>query len=156
MLRKRASTSGRIAAESREPGTSRKTLLQLKAAANQRVHVKEWSVSFDGTSNTAEPIEVEIVRQESDGTMTAFNPQKMNDSDDETLQTQAQHTATVEPDGSSAAEDEIMGEHVHPQGGYTWQAPFGGDIVIPGGGWLGLVVTAAAAVDAKARFVFEE
>ena len=44
-------------------GTSQKTLLQIVAATNHRVLVKEWSISFKGVSNTAAPIEVELLRQ---------------------------------------------------------------------------------------------
>jgi hypothetical protein len=49
-----------------------------------------------------------------------------------------------------------MGEEVHPQCGYTWQAPFGGELVIKGGDRLGISVTAGADVNAKARMIFEE
>jgi len=132
--------------------TSKRTLLQLIAAANHRVLVKEISISFDGTSNTAAPILVQVATQSTSGTVTGLTPQKMNPDDTETLQTTAGHTATVEP----AETAEIMGENVHPQGGYTWQAPFGGEIVVPGGGRLGVAVTAGAAVNAKARMIFEE
>jgi hypothetical protein len=133
-------------------GTAKKTLLQVAAASNHRALVKEISVSFKGTANTAAPILVQVLRQTTAGTMTALTPQKMNESDDETLQTTAQHSATVEPDGAS----EVMGEEVHPQGGYTWQAPFGGEIAIRGGDRLGIAVTAGADVNAKARMIFEE
>lgn len=135
-----------------DTGTSKKTLLQIVAATNQRVLVREISVSFDGTSNTAAPILVQVLRQTTAGTMSALTLQKMNPDDGETLQTTGQHTATAEPTGT----DEVLGESVHPQGGYTWQAPFGGEIHVPGGGRLGLAVTAGAAVNAKARMIFEE
>lgn len=133
-------------------GTSRKTLLQLVAAANHRMMVKEFSISFDGTSNTAAPIEVELLRQSDAGTMSSLTLHKWDADDDETLQTTAQHTATAEPTGT----DCIMSEQVHPQGGYTWQAPFGGEIIINGGDRLGLAVTAGADVNAIVRMVFEE
>jgi len=133
-------------------GTAKKTLLQLLAPANQRLKVKEISVSFDGISNTDEPVNVQILRQTTAGTMTALTPQKLNESDGETLQGTAQHTATAEPTGTS----EVMGEQVHPQGGFTWQAPFGGEIVIKGGDRLGIAVTAGVTVNAKARMIYEE
>ena len=133
-------------------GTAKKTLLQLIAAANQRVKVKEISVSFKGTSSTAAPILVQVLRQSDAGTVSSLTPQKMNEADDETLQTTAGHTATVEPTGTT----EILGEEVHPQGGYTWQAPFGGEVIVKGGARLGIAVTAGADVSAKARVVFEE
>jgi hypothetical protein len=133
-------------------GTSKKTLLQLVAAANHRVKVKEISISFDGTSNTAAPILVQALRQSDAGTMSALTLVKWDADDDETLQTTAQHTATAEPTGTT----EVLGEQVHPQGGYTWQAPFGGEIVINGGDRLGIAVTAGADVNAKVRAICEE
>jgi len=133
-------------------GTNKKTLLQLIAAANHRVVVTEVSIGFDGTSNTAQPILVQLLRQTDAGTVTGLTCQKIDETDDETLQTTAGHTATAEPTGTT----EIMGEDVHPQGGYTWQARPGDEIIIKGGGRLGLAVTAAAGVNAKVRMRFEE
>ena len=133
-------------------GTSLITLMQLLAATNQRVKVKEISVSFNGVSNTGVPILVEVLRQTSAGTMSALTLVKENSSDSETLQTTAQYNATVEPSASSI----VMTEQVHPQGGFLWQAPFGGEIIVPGAGRLGLRVTAGVSVSAMARMVFEE
>jgi len=133
-------------------GTSVITLLQLLAATNQRVKVKEISISFQGISNTAMPIQVDVLRQATAGTMSALTPVKENASDQETLQTTAQYLATVEPTPGNI----VMTENVHPQGGYTWQAPFGGEIIVQGGTRLGLRVTAGASTTAVARMVFEE
>ncbi len=49
-----------------------------------------------------------------------------------------------------------MSEHVHPQQGYTWQAPFGRQIAIGGGDRLGVRVTAPVSVNAIVRFAGEE
>jgi len=133
-------------------GTSKKTLVQIIAAANHRALVKEISISFDGVSNTAVPILVEVARQSDAGTMSVLTPAKLNVDDSETLQTTATHTASAEPTEA----DVVMAENVHPQGGYTWQAPFGGEIVISGGDRLGVAVTADAGVNAVARIAFEE
>lgn len=133
-------------------GTSKKTIFQLVAAANHRVKIKEISVSFKGTSGSSTPVLVQVLRQSTAGTMSALMPKKFNEADDETLQTTGQHTATVEPTGA----DEVMGEEIHPQGGWTWQAPFGGEIVVKGGDRLGIAVTAAESHTVKARAVFEE
>ena len=130
----------------------KKTLLQLVAAANHRVKVDEISISFKGVDNTADPVLVRIFRQSSAGTMSALTPKKLNEADDETLQTTAQEDASVEP----TTGDEIMGEEVHPQSGFLWQAPFGKEIIVKGGNRLAVVVTAAEAVDCKARMSFEE
>jgi len=133
-------------------GTALKTLLQLVAAANHRAKVKEISVSFKGVSGSGTPVLVQVARQTTAGTMSALTPKNFNDHDDETLQTTALHTATAEP----TLTDVVMSELVHPQGGFTWQAPFGGEIAVIGGSRLGIVVTAAEAVNAVARIVFEE
>lgn len=133
--------------------TSTITLLQIKAAANQRVVVSEVSVSFDGTSNTAAPIQVDLLRQSTAGTMTSLTPAKVNSSDSETVQTTAQHTATVEPTASTL----LMTEQVHPQTGFLWQARFGEEIIVPGGGYLGVrLVTPGAGADAVARMTIVE
>lgn len=133
-------------------GTALKTLLQLIAAANHRVKVEEISLSFSGIDNTGLPILVQIIRQTDAGTMSALTPEKIISGDDDTLQTTAQHTATVEPSLGA----EIFGEYIHPQGGFTWQAPFGKELILEGGERLAIVVTAGASVNAKARMVCEE
>jgi len=133
-------------------GTSAKTLLQIVAATNQKVKIDEISVSFDGVSNTATPIKVDVLRQTTAGTMTSLTGVKDPDDWDETMQTTFQHTATAEPTAGSV----LMSEHVHPQQGYTWQAPFGREIHIGGGDRLGIRVTAGASVNALARVAGEE
>ena len=133
-------------------GVAKKTLLQVVAAANHRVLVKEISVAFKGTSPTDAPILVRILRQTTAGTMSALTPVKNNSADTETLQTTAQHTATVEP----TAGDVLMSEEVHPQTGLLWQATFGGEIIVPGGTRLGIDVTAGVSVSATARIFGEE
>jgi hypothetical protein len=134
-------------------GTSVHTLIQLLAASNQRVVVYEFSVSFNGTSNTATPIYVELIRQTSAGTMSSLTLRKRNDSDQETIQTTGQYNATAEPTDSG---DEPYAEQVQPQTGFLWQAPYGRELIIMGGQRQGLRVTAGASVSALARFAGEE
>lgn len=133
-------------------GTSAKTLLQIVAATNHGVLVDEISISFKGTSNTATPIRVRVLRQGSAGTMSALTVVKDPADADETLQVTAQHTATAEP----SAGDVLMTELVHPQTGYTWQAPFGRQIKVSGGTRLGVEVLAGADVNAVVRMCGEE
>jgi hypothetical protein len=134
-------------------GTSVITLLQLLAASNQRVILFEMSISFNGTSNTATPIYVEIIRQTSAGTMSSLTLRKLNNSDGETIQTTGQYNATGQPTDSG---DEPYAEQVQPQTGFLWQAPYSREIIIKGGERLGLRVTAAASVSALVRFVAQE
>jgi hypothetical protein len=133
-------------------GTSKITLIQVIAASNHKVLIDEISISFNGTSNTAAPILVEIARQSTAGTMSSLTGVKDPDDWDETLQTTFQHTATAEPTESAV----IMSEYVHPQTGYTWQAPFGRAIAVGGGDRLGVAVTAGASVSASVRVAGEE
>lgn len=133
-------------------GTSVKTLVQVVAAANQRVKVREISIGFKGTSNTNAPIKVDVLRQSTAGTMSALTPVKRNADDGETLQTTAQHTATAEP----TAGDVLKTLEIHPQTGWDWQAPFGGEFIINGGDRLGVRVTAANDVSATVSISGEE
>lgn len=134
-------------------GTSIKTLLQVVAAANHRIKIVEWSISFQGITATGAPILVEVLRQTTAGTTSALTPRKLDDSADETLQVTARHDASAEPtDGGLVLYTEL----VHPQTGYTWFAPVGREILIGGGDRLGLRVTAGASIDAIARMVGEE
>ncbi len=134
--------------------TAAKSMLQVTAPTNQRVKVREWSASFIGTSNTAQPILTEILTGASTaGTSSSVTLRKWNPADDETIQSTAVHTCTVEPTGTLVA---IQSEEIHPQTGYTWQSPFGGEIHIVGGGRLTLRVTAAAGSSLSSRFLCEE
>jgi hypothetical protein len=133
-------------------GTSLKTILQIVAASNHAVMIDEISVSFQGTSNTASPILVKVARNTSAGTMSALTLAKDPDDWGETMQTTAQHTATAEPTEGTV----ILEEYVHPQTGYTWQAPHGKAIKIGGGDRLGISVTAGASVSCAVRCTGEE
>lgn len=128
-----------------------KTVVQVVAPANQRLKVKKWGVSFDGISPTAEPVQVELLRQTTAGTMSALTPVKLV-AGSETVQATAQHTATAEP----TAGDILDSVEVHPQGGYVEILPFNQEIEVPGGGRLGIRCTAPAIVNARAQIMFEE
>lgn len=137
-------------------GVSAKTILQIVAASNHGVLIDEINISFQGTSNTAAPIRVDVLRQSTAGTMTAGGTNstivKDPDDSDETLQTTINDTATAEP----TAGDIINTFYVHPQTGYVWQAPFGRLIKIGGGDRLGIRCTAGADVNCTITVTGEE
>lgn len=133
-------------------GTAAITLLQIVAPTNQRLKVREVSVSGKGVSNTGTPGKVRVLRQTSAGTMSALTPVKWDSTDDETLQVTAQHTATAEPSAGNV----LMIEEMHPQTGFCWQAPFGGEIIVPGGTRLGVEITLDASISVVARMIGEE
>lgn len=129
-----------------------KTVIQLVAATNHRVKVLRWGVFFDGTSVTAEPVQVRLLRQTTAGTMSALTPVKMDDSIADTLLTTAQHTATAEP----TASDVLDVIECHPQQGYEIVYPLGMEPIIGGGDRLGIECTAPATVNVRAKMHFEE
>lgn len=132
-------------------GTAAKTLIQIVAAANHRVKILGFHISFDGTSTTPAPIAVRLLRQTTAGTMTSLTPVKWDDSIGETLQTTAQHTATAEP----TAGDVLFSANIQ-QSGYEVIYPFGQEPIVGGGDRVGLEVTAGADVNAFAWIRFEE
>lgn len=129
-----------------------KTVLQIVAPTNQRGRVKEWGVYFDGTSPTAEPVVVEVLYQTTAGTMTALTVEKEDQSQTETVQFTAQHTATAEPTSGAF----VRRKNVHPQGGFEWVAPMGDEINVGGGKRLAIRCTAPANVNVIAYMRFDE
>lgn len=121
--------------------TSTKTICQIIAASNHRVLLNEWSISFKGITNSAAPIKVDILRQTTAGTSgSAANVRKGDSTDDETIQTTANQNFSAEP----TASDILRSYEIHPQTGFVWQAPYGKELIIPGGSRLGIRVTAGA------------
>lgn len=121
-----------------------KTILQVVAAANDRLKVSSWGIGFKGTSATDVPVLVTILRQTTAGTMSAgtagVNLSKKNNADPETVQTTVQINATVEPTSG----DIIENFEVHPQTGVIKLYPAGQELIIPNGGRLAIKVTSAA------------
>jgi len=132
--------------------TTAKTVLQVVAAANHRVKITGWGVAFKSTSPTDTPVRVRLLRQTDAGTASAATVVKNCDADDETLQTTGQYNATAEP----SAGDVLNCVEVHPQAGYEVLLPFGQEIIVKGGGRLGIECYAAAAQTVAAWFVGEE
>lgn len=123
-----------------------KTVLQTLAPTGQRIVLKGLTVSFDGTSGSAEPVLVELVRQSTAGTMSSATVAKRDTGFSGTLT--GQKTATVEP-----TTDEVLRVYdVHPQTGF--ERPFASheEIVIEADARLGLRCTAPANVSVTASF----
>lgn len=128
-----------------------KTVLQLVAPANTILAVTGFSVSFDGISNTAEPVQVVLLRQTTAGTATSRTPLKTKDTST-TIQATGQENATAEP----TAGDILKTFHIHPQAGALYPFTFDEEIELAGGGKLGLRLTAPAIVNCLATINFEE
>jgi hypothetical protein len=129
-----------------------KTVVRLKAPTNQRAKVLGYGFYFDGTSNSAQPVQIQIGRISADGTFTAATPLPNEEELTETFQTVAGTNASAEPTYSGY----LKTFTVHPQLGYEYLAPLGQEVILKGGGMLGFVVNAPAAVDVRGYVMFEE
>ena len=128
-----------------------KTVVQIIAPAHQRLKIKRWGVFFDGIAATGAPVEVRLLRQDADGTLSAVTIFKQV-AGSETIQTTAKGDASAEPTPS----DVIDVAEVHPQSGYEAVIPFDMPIEIPGGGIVGITCKAPDAVNVRAKIIFEE
>lgn len=128
-----------------------KTVVQLVTPANHRARILGWGVFFDGTSVSNAPVQVRLLRQTTAGTASALTPVQVQPAA-ETIQCTAQHTATAEP----TAGDVLDIAEVHPQSGYEVRFPLGQEVIVGGGGRIGIECTAPDAVNVRAKLIFEE
>ena len=133
-------------------GVSIKTLIHLLAAAQHRIKIKGWGVFCKGIVTTDAPLLVQLIRQSTAGTMSALTLVKKDTSVAETLQTTATHTATVEPGVTNI----LKSIDVHPQSGFSEFFPLGSELIVVGGGRMGIAVTAGVSISVSAFFDFEE
>jgi hypothetical protein len=130
-----------------------KTVLGLNAAAGVRVAITGISISFDGNSNVAVPVLVEVYRTTTAGTATANNPVPLDSDLTTALQLTGGTNYTVEP----AKGARLASWLVHPQSGIPLPLPLPeGEIIIPGGLRIALVCTAPANVNCAAEIRGEE
>jgi hypothetical protein len=128
-----------------------KTILQIVAPANQRLDLRSFSVSFDGTSAAAEGVQVELMRQTSAGTMTAATPVK-DGAGAETIQATAQKNATSEPTSG----DILRRYDIDPDVGGYERVFDKRELEVLGGTRLGIRCTAPAAVNVTGHLTWEE
>lgn len=129
-----------------------KTVVQLVAATNVRVAIQTITVSFDGTSNTAEPVTVIVRRQTTAGTATARAPLKKDDDIATALSSTGQENFTAEPTDS----DILLTYLVHPQAGVQYPLPLPGELIIGSGDRIGVKMTAPAGVNTSVTVEAEE
>lgn len=125
------------------PAATAKTVLQVKAPTNQRIRLVAWGVYFDGTSVSAEPVNIKLVRQSDAGTMSSVTPTKTDDSLPETIQS----TASVDASSEPTTGDVVKFMNIHPQSGYEAETGVKNEEWIKGGGRLAIIITAPAAVN---------
>lgn len=129
-----------------------KTVLQLNAAANQRLKIQRIGIFFDGASTTAVPVVVKMLVATTAGTNTALTLNKLVSSDSETIQTTAGENATAEPTKTTLLDQWF----IHPQMGLDLTYAFGQEKIIVGGGRVAIEITAPAVVNERVKIDFEE
>lgn len=129
-----------------------KTVLHLLAGTNVRFVIQAVTLSFDGTSNTAEPVLVRLVRQTTAPTGTTRNPLKKDSDISTALLVTGLENVSVEPTDS----DIMLTYHIHPQAGAQYPLPLPGEIIIPTVARIGLKLTAPAGVNCLATIEGEE
>ena len=131
-----------------------KTVFVASAPSNQRVRLTGWNLSFNGTVNSNTPILVVFQNASAAGTSTAFTPIPKEDELTETFQGTYGINATVEP--TYTANKFKRQFYVHPQLGQEVYFPQGQELMIKGGGIMGIQVNAPQAVSCSGWVDFEE
>lgn len=129
-----------------------KTVLQIKAATNQRIKASGITVSFKGVDPTNAPVRVKVQRTTTDGASTSVTPKKKDPAMAEAIQTTAGANFTTEPTPGDVLED----IEIHPQTGMKWYYPMGDEIKVPGGGRLAIECTAPQVQTVAASMDIEE
>ncbi len=131
-----------------------KTILQLLAGTGVRSAIQAITVAFDGTSNTAQPVLVKLIRQTTAGVGgTARNPvQKDSDIATALLATGLENIVTTEPTPGAI----VLEFLIHPQAGQQYPLPLPGEVIVPGAARVGVIINAPAAVNCTVMIEGEE
>ncbi len=134
---------------------TQKTVVMITAPSNQRVKVLAYGFYFDGTVNSAQPVQIQIGRISSvtSVTLTSQTPYPVEPELTEAFQASYQ----IQNTGSEPTYNKVLKTFtVHPQLGYEYLAPLGQEDIIPGGGIFGINVNAPASVDVRGYVKVEE
>ena len=127
------------------------TLVQFVAPSSARLRVVEFAISFDGTSATAVPVDVDLLRQTTAGTAAAGTVVKWDESDPTPTPT-SQISFTAEP----TAGDVLASWDVPAYNGLlVMQYAEGREPIVAASGRIGLRANAAAIVNASGYLVVE-
>lgn len=129
-----------------------KTVIKVTAPTNQRVVIEGWGVGFDGIAVTEAPVVCRLVKLTTAGTFSSLTPVRTQQGGSETVQSTAGHTATAEPTKTDVYDI----QNVHPQTAMEWYFPLSQEIILAGGGSIGIECTAPAVVNVIAKIRFEE
>lgn len=133
-----------------------KTVLAVIGTSATKARIIQLGITFDGTSGSAEPVVVQVLRLTADdGTRTTTTTEKPWDITDPAAACLGRHTYTVEPTKESTP---LLEWEVHPQGGLDIQFPLGRELVVPADTAKGIAIvcTAPAAVNCVPYLAWEE
>lgn len=126
----------------------------VTAPTNQRVKLLGYGFYFDGTSNSAQPVEIKLARPTA-GTLTAGGTAVLCEPElTETVQSTVGIAASVQPTLTASLVFKTF--TVHPQLGYEYLSPLGQEEYVGGGKNLVASVNAPAAVNVRGYMKFEE
>lgn len=130
-------------------GAVAETILQITAPANQRVKIQGFSITLAGT--TPLDLIVRVLRQTTSGTgNTVVTPVKLDPTGSETIQTTVTTNFSAEPTAGNVLEYKRL------QGSFEKMYLFGQELIVPGGGRVGIEVTCTINATVAAEFRFEE
>lgn len=137
------------------------TVLEIVAPSNQRLKVLAYGFYFDGTNNSAVPVQALIARPAPSGTYTAIAPVPVEAECSETFQATYNYKntgtePTYTPPSSGNSGNVLKTFTIHPQLGYEYLAPLGQEDIIKGGSTWAVQFTAQAGVDVRGYVKVEE
>ena len=126
----------------------------ITTPSNQRAKITAYGFYFDGTSNSAVPVEIKIARPTA-GTLTSGGTAIKQDAGlAETVQSTVGLAASAEPTLTASLVHKTI--TVHPQLGYEYLAPLGLEDRVAGGTNYVFSANAPATVNVRGYFEFEE
>ena len=142
-------------------GTGLTVLRNHRARQTSALKVLAYGFYFDGTSNSAVPVQAIIARPTAAGTYTSILPVPVEGECTEAFQATYNYKNTgSEPTytaPSSGASGNILKTFtVHPQLGYEYLAPLGQEDIIKGGGVYAVQLNAASGVNVRGYVKVEE
>lgn len=140
-------------------GTSLKTLLQVATPSTTRITVRAWGISFEGTSSTATPIQVDFSDTNVAATVTALTPDEWESTDSQPSLCVGGTSATgsnASAEGTITDARMLDSQLVHPQSGYSIWYPESARPTVVASRFLRVRTTAGASVDAIPWILFAE
>lgn len=140
-------------------GTSLKTLLQVATPSTTRITVRAWGISFEGTSSTSTPVQVDLTDVNVAATVTTLTPDEWESTDSQASLCVGGSSATgsnASAEGTITDAKLIDSQLVHPQSGYSLWFPESARPTVLVSRFLRIRATAGTAVDTIPWILYSE